>query len=113
MRAIALIVLASSSVLGQAPAMTSTSTPARPIVIHADRVLDGTGHTIAGGTVVVTGDKITSVNAKASQPATYDLKGMTLLPGLIDAHAHVMWYFNHEGRFHQGGRNANDKDTPA
>ncbi|HEY7235929.1 MAG TPA: amidohydrolase family protein, partial [Gemmatimonadaceae bacterium] len=40
--------------------------------------------------------------------ATYDLKGYTLLPGLIDAHSHLTWYFNRQGRFHQG----NDGDTP-
>jgi imidazolonepropionase-like amidohydrolase len=34
---------------------------------------------------------------------------MTLLPGLIDAHAHLMWYFNREGRYHAG---RNDNDTP-
>ena len=67
---------------------------------------------IPGGSVVVQGDKITAVKKLSASPATYDLKGMTLLPGLIDSHAHVMWYFNRQGRLHQGGRNGNDQDTP-
>ncbi|MEP6492710.1 MAG: amidohydrolase family protein [bacterium] len=79
-----------------------------PIVIHADRVLDGRGRVIPGGTVVVTGDKISGVNATATGAATYDLKGLTLLPGLIDAHSHLTWYFNRQGRYHTQG----DGDTP-
>ena len=80
----------------------------KPIVIHADRVLDGRGKVIPGASVVVEGDKITKVDPSGDLPATYDLKGYTLLPGLIDAHSHLTWYFNRQGRFHQG----NDGDTP-
>jgi len=39
---------------------------------------------------------------------TYDLTGYTLMPGLIDAHAHLTWYFNRQGRYHTRG----DGDTP-
>jgi imidazolonepropionase-like amidohydrolase len=80
----------------------------RPIVIHADRVLDGRGKVLPGASVVVEGDKITKVDPSGDVAATYDLKGYTLLPGLIDAHSHLTWYFNRQGRFHQG----NDGDTP-
>jgi imidazolonepropionase-like amidohydrolase len=80
----------------------------KPIVIHADRVLDGRGKVIPGASVVVEGDKITKVDPSGDVAATYDLKGYTLLPGLIDAHSHLTWYFNRQGRFHQG----NDGDTP-
>lgn len=81
----------------------------KPIVIRADRILDGRGKIILGGSVVVEGDKITKVNTTAGGAATYDLKGYTLLPGLIDAHAHLTWYFNRQGRYHTN----NDGDTPA
>ncbi|HEX3868470.1 MAG TPA: amidohydrolase family protein [Gemmatimonadaceae bacterium] len=79
-----------------------------PITIHADRILDGKGNVLAGGTIVVQGDKISKVDRSVSGAATYDLKGYTLLPGLIDAHAHVGWYFNRQGRYHTRG----DGDTP-
>jgi imidazolonepropionase-like amidohydrolase len=82
---------------------------AKPIVIHADRVVDGRGHVLAGATVVVDGDRIASVGKAAGAPVTYDLAGMTLLPGLIDAHAHLTWYFNRQGRYHTG---RGDNDTP-
>ena len=83
-------------------------TPNTPIVIRADRVLDGRGNVIPGGSVVVDGDKITKVNTTGGAAATYDLKGYTLLPGLIDAHSHLTWYFNRQGRYHTN----NDGDTP-
>jgi imidazolonepropionase-like amidohydrolase len=80
----------------------------KPITIRADRILDGRGKVITGGSVVVEGGKITKVNATSTGPVTYDLKGYTLMPGLIDAHSHLTWYFNRQGRYHTGG----DGDTP-
>ena len=75
-------------------------------VIRAARVLDGTGRTIPNATVVVRGNRIVSVGANAATPAgarVYDLSSLTLLPGLIDAHDHLAWHFNPQGRYH-GGR---------
>ena len=75
-------------------------------VIRAARVLDGTGRTIPNGVVVVRGTHIVSVGPNAAVPAgarVYDLPNLTLLPGLIDAHDHLAWHFNPQGRFH-GGR---------
>jgi imidazolonepropionase-like amidohydrolase len=81
----------------------------KPIVIHADRVLDGRGRVMQGVTVVVEGTKIKSVGSATGAAVTYDLKGMTLIPGLIDAHSHLTWYFNRQGRYHAG---RGDTDTP-
>ena len=57
------------------------------------RVIDGTGKVIDNGVVVVTGNKITAVGpASTTVPAgatRVDVKGKTLLPGLINAHGHV------------------------
>lgn len=57
------------------------------------RVIDGTGKVIESGTVVVTGPRITAVGpASTPVPAgatRVDLKGKTILPGLINAHGHV------------------------
>jgi imidazolonepropionase-like amidohydrolase len=75
-------------------------------VIRAARVLDGTGRTIPNGVVVVRGTHIVSVGPNAAVPAgarVYDLPTLTLLPGLIDAHDHLAWHFNPQGRYH-GGR---------
>ena len=72
-------------------------------VIRAARVLDGTGRTIPNATVVVRGARIVSVGPNAAVPAgarVYDLSTLTLLPGLIDAHDHLAWHFNPQGRYH-------------
>jgi imidazolonepropionase-like amidohydrolase len=82
---------------------------AKPIVIHADRMVDGRGHVTQNATVVVDGAQIKSVGGAGAMPVTYDLKGMTLIPGLIDAHSHLNWYFNRQGRYAAGREN---KDTP-
>ena len=75
-------------------------------VIRVARVLDGTGQTIPNATIVVRGTRIVSVGPNAAAPAgarIYDLSSLTLLPGLIDAHDHLAWHFNPQGRYH-GGR---------
>src|ERR671912_2234415 len=69
-------------------------------VIRAARVIDGTGRTIPNATVVVRGSRIVAVAPNAPAPAgarVYDLPTLTLLPGLIDAHAHLAWHFNPQG----------------
>src|SRR3954469_6808547 len=98
--------IAAAVMLAGSQTMTAQS---KPIVIHADRVLDGRGNVIPGGSVTVDGDKISKVDRSATGAATYDLKGMTLIPGLIDAHSHLTWYFNRQGRYASGRGNT---DTP-
>jgi imidazolonepropionase-like amidohydrolase len=105
MRSLLLLAAAASASLAQAPAMNTSSAP---ITIRADRIIDGRGHVIQGGSVVVADGKISRVNTTAAGPVTYDLKGYTLLPGLIDAHSHLTWYFNRQGRYHTRA----DGDTP-
>jgi len=75
-------------------------------VIRAARVLDGTGRTIPNATVTIRGSRIVSVGPNAAIPSgarVYDLSTLTVLPGLIDAHDHLAWHFNPQGRYH-GGR---------
>ncbi|MFL5579883.1 MAG: amidohydrolase family protein, partial [Gemmatimonadaceae bacterium] len=90
-----------------AAVLIAASAGAQRVVLRADHVLDGTGKTLPGGAVVVEGDKIAAVTAPEGV-GTYDLRGLTLLPGLIDAHSHPTWYFNRQGRFHTRA----DGDTP-
>ena len=84
--------------------------PPRPITIHAAHVLDGRGANLGEATVTVDNGTITRIDKGASGAAAiYELGGATLMPGLIDAHVHLNWYFNRQGRYHAGG----DGDTPA
>ena len=58
--------------------------------------------------MTVTGDKIVEVVGDSSErEATYNLSRLTLLPGLIDTHVHILWHFGEDGRFESTG------DTPA
>ena len=78
-----------------------------PVVIRAGRLIDGRGGSTANATITVAGARITGVGAR-SGAVTYDLSRYTVLPGLIDGHDHVGWYFNKNGRYHAG----NDGETP-
>jgi imidazolonepropionase-like amidohydrolase len=80
------------------------------VAITAARVFDGAGRWLTGATVVVEGNRIRSVGQLPAgfRGARYDLGDATLMPGLMDVHAHLAWYFNKQDRLHQG----NDGDTP-
>jgi len=79
--------------------------------IHAGRVLDGRGATLRDVMIVVEGSKIARIEPHSASrtSADYELGTLTLLPGLIDAHAHLAWYFNRAGKLHT----SSDGDTPA
>src|SRR5271166_3434459 len=74
---------------------------AKPVVIKAGAIIDGQGHVLKNQQVVVDGAKIVSV-AGAKDKATYDLTGLTLMPGWIDTHVHIGWFFNDKDRLDQG-----------
>ena len=89
----------------------TASNQSTPIVIRADRIVDGRGNVIEGGAVVIENGKIVRVDKTATGTPAYDLKGFTLLPGLIDAHAHLSWYFNRQGRYHTRGDGDTDVES--
>ena len=74
-------------------------TPAQPkhIVIAASTVLDGKGRVLHDTRIVVEGSKIIALDPKAG-PVDYDLRGLTVLPGWIDAHVHITWSFGKDGK---------------
>jgi imidazolonepropionase-like amidohydrolase len=61
-------------------------------------VVDGSGRVIANGVVIVDGDKITRVlgprDAIPSGATTIDLSRYTAIPGLIDVHTHITYYWD-------------------
>src|SRR5256712_9509106 len=67
------------------------------IVIAASNVLDGRGHVLHDTRIVIEGSKIVAIDPKAS-PVDYDLRGLTVLPGWIDAHVHITWSFGKDGK---------------
>jgi imidazolonepropionase-like amidohydrolase len=68
------------------------------IVIAAGTMLDGKGHVLHNARIVIEGSKIVAIDPKAA-PVDYDLRGRTVLPGWIDAHVHITWFFGKDGKF--------------
>ena len=67
------------------------------IVIAASAVFDGKGHILRDTRIVIEGSKIAAIDPKAG-PVDYDLRGLTVLPGWIDAHSHITWGFGKDGK---------------
>lgn len=67
------------------------------VVIAASFLLDGKGHLLRNTRIVIQGSKIVAIDPKAG-PVDYDLRGLTVLPGWIDAHVHITWSFDKNGR---------------
>src|ERR1700722_12526095 len=69
------------------------SARSNPIVIKAARMFDGlSDRVVSPGLVVVLGEKIRGVGAKAEIPEgseIIDLGDATILPGFMDAHTHL------------------------
>lgn len=91
---VALLTVAATMVPLFAAQPSTPSTP-RTILLRPQRVFDAAGTaTHDGWVVLVSGEKIAAVGPAASVAVppgttTIDLPGMTLLPGLIDAHSHL------------------------
>jgi len=89
------------------------------VVIAAGTVLDGKGGKLRDVNIVVEGSKIVAVERRTASAsgtsaaatsgtargaaatggaAEYDLSGLTVLPGWIDAHAHITWLFGKDGK---------------
>ena len=69
----------------------------RRIVIAASTLLDGKGQVLKNTRIVIEGSKIVAIDPKAG-PVDYDLRGLTVLPGWIDAHVHITWSFDKNGK---------------
>ncbi len=71
----------------------------RTVRLRAARALDGAGQVLANPTIVIRDSKIVAIEPSSSAPVDTDLGALTLLPGLIDVHAHIGWHFGPDGRF--------------
>jgi imidazolonepropionase-like amidohydrolase len=77
------------------------------ITLRATSAFDGKGRTIPDVTIVVANGKIADVRSGEAVSPTYDLRGLTILPGLIDTHVHLDTHFGKNGRATSQG------ETPA
>src|SRR5436190_10876217 len=68
------------------------------ITVRAGRLFDGHGGSVRDAAIVIDGTTITSVGRAGPNPR-YDLSRLTVLPGFIDTHVHILWHFDKDGRF--------------
>ena len=76
---------------------SAPSLQTKRIVIAASLVLDGKGGVLHDSRIVVEDSKIVAIDPQAL-PVDYDLRGLTVLPGWIDAHVHIAWSFGKDGK---------------
>ncbi|MFY9558096.1 MAG: amidohydrolase family protein [Blastocatellia bacterium] len=106
------IILCIVVVCARAPqAFSQTPSKSSRVVIAASTVLDGKGGVLRNARIVIEGSKIVALHTKRDAtktgPVNYDLRGLTVLPGWIDAHVHIHWSFGADGK------NMNeDRSTP-
>src|SRR5271154_775650 len=71
--------------------------------ISASTLFDGQGHVLRDQRIVIAGSRIVEISPQAGH-SDYDLRGLTVLPGWIDAHVHITWSFGFDGQnMNQGG----------
>ena len=77
-----------------------------PIVLVAETVIDGSGKVLHHTSIVVAGSTIRSIGGPIPAGAVvYNLGRLTVTPGLIDTHAHILWHFDN-------GRLSNSHEPP-
>jgi imidazolonepropionase-like amidohydrolase len=81
------------------PRIPAQTPPSRQrIVIAASAVMDGRGQMLHDVRIAVEGSRIVAIGPKVEGPVDYDLRGLTVMPGWIDAHVHITWIFGKDGR---------------
>ena len=93
-----------------AQAQGSLTGSSNPTLLRAGRVLDGTGRAMTNVDLLIANGRIAKVrpSAGALPRGAIDLRGRTVLPGMIDTHVHLGWYINDKQRLHADG----DGDSP-
>jgi imidazolonepropionase-like amidohydrolase len=90
-----------------APPTLVAQSSVKPIVLRAKTVYDGKGNTLHNVNIIVRGSEISKVGGEIPADAiVYDLTKLTVTPGWIDTHSHILWHF-------EKGRLARGKEDPA
>ena len=90
-------ILSAVAICGLSGSSAQTLAPRQRVVIGATSALDGKGGVLHDVRIVVEGSKIVSIGT-GKGPLDYDLRGLTVLPGWIDAHDHITWIFGKDGK---------------
>jgi imidazolonepropionase-like amidohydrolase len=87
----------------------ATWATAQPVVLKTSTILDGRGQVLKNRSIVVNDGRIVRISGPGEK-TTYDLSGLTVMPGWIDTHTHFAQHFDSNNRFESGG--AGSKETP-
>jgi len=88
--------------------LCATWAAAQPVVLKTSTILDGKGQVLKNRSIVIEDGKILRL-AGPGEKATYDLSGLTVMPGWIDTHVHFAWHFDANNRLDDGTAS---KETP-
>src|SRR6185295_13693445 len=102
-------ILSILGVCGLAQSLSPQTQPAhnKRVVIAASTLFDGKGRALHKTRIAIEGSKIVAIDPKAGPP-DYDLRGLTVLPGWIDAHVHIAWSFGKDGKYVGGDGTGQD-----
>jgi imidazolonepropionase-like amidohydrolase len=78
----------------------------QPVLLKVSTLLDGKGGVQHNTSIVVEGGKILKIDP-STRGVTFDLTGLTVMPGLIDTHVHLGSHFGPDGKL------ATREDSPA
>lgn len=76
---------------------TLTAAGQAPIALKVGTLIDGKGGVLHDTVIVVHGSRIDKLDPAAG--FTYDLRDLTVLPGMVDTHVHLDWHFGPDGRY--------------
>lgn len=76
--------------------MSAMPEPGKRVVVAVSTLYDGKGGVLHNTRIVIEGSRIVALDPKAG-PVDYDLRGLTVMPGWIDAHVHITWIFGKDG----------------
>jgi imidazolonepropionase-like amidohydrolase len=101
-----------TAILPLAPRAASPAETAKleRVTLRVGRLLDGRGGEKKDVTVTLEGSRIVSIEPGTKASATWDLSGLTLMPGGIDTHVHIAWHFDRDGKTHDDEKR---DETPA
>jgi len=84
--------------LALAPLLISCAlAQSQPALLRVSTLLDGKGRVQHNVTIVVQGGKILKIDS-STRAVTFDLTGLTVMPGLIDTHVHIGSHFGPDGK---------------
>src|SRR5580692_7134841 len=69
----------------------------QPVLLKVSTLLDGKGGVQHNTSIVVEGGKILKIDP-STHGVTFDLTGLTVMPGLIDTHVHIGSHFGPDGK---------------